>query len=690
MGEDGSENASERKDIPIKLAMGTDQNFLNLLRAANPGDYSGDNDDTLRAGNSNGHKHVPSHLSDLFEPPQEQPGQAPSPQSPPSTIQSTKPLPPRPPPKPDTIHKRNRSVSFDKDALMQRPISDMRAQQSTLMEFLDEASIASHASSGFSKTSLSHPLSVNLGMVGRRQQSARKLTIDDLLGAGKYETEAETSILKALEEHQQQSIPASHKRFQSETSTILTGLPDSLAHDFSMDGESKSDESELKGDTFTDDDDDDDDEVVSSHRSSLSKQQSRPLLSAETSRNVRQHRKTMSIEDRLAGLTIAMWNMGDSAASEEFSGFDGSSPESSGEQFGKAVAMLAGHEAPMPPRSRLDSTGSRPSGLAVVEESDEVPTSSEDATGKDAESMDDIEGQLPTDSPFRKTSKRRKPHRNHRRSSLITGATDKLKDDMYIWKTFFRPRREHMAAYIKRTICYVVLPFVGIAAILFYFAGNPSTGKSIGETSDEKASISWWLLFVVRQVTTMSFALGLQVVIIDFMSISTKVMLRLLGPLLTLLLVQSKGWPFVVFCWSILNFGLLYGDNDFVQHWGFFQDYVGLFNDDNPSGGVVGSEWNRRVLLIGATVSFFVVLKRFVVGLLLGRQTFRKYRRLKRTDPSYFVNTQTKFLVRQDHYGEQLAKVMNKMVLIGQVGHLSKRIYKSHSSLRQGETEATA
>jgi hypothetical protein len=164
-----------------------------------------------------------------------------------------------------------------------------------------------------------------------------------------------------------------------------------------------------------------------------------------------------------------------------------------------------------------------------------------------------------------------------------------------------------------------------VAAILFYVAGNPSTGRSIDGEAGEKASVSWWLLFVVRQLTTMSVALGLQVFIIDFMCIGTRVMLQILGPLFTLLLVQSKGWPFVVFAWSILNFGLLYGDNAFVQHWGYFQDYVGLFNSENPSGGVVGSDWNRRVLLIGVSVSFVVVLKRFVVGLLLGRQTFRTY-----------------------------------------------------------------
>ena len=127
----------------------------------------------------------------------------------------------------------------------------------------------------------------------------------------------------------------------------------------------------------------------------------------------------------------------------------------------------------------------------------------------------------------------------------------------------------------------------------------------------------------------------------------------------------QSSWPFVVFCWSILDFGLLYGNNAFVHHWGYWQDVVGLFNETNPSGDVVGGDWNRRVLLIGVSVSIFVALKQFLLGLLMGRQTFH-------------------------HYGEQLATVMNQMVLIGEVARLSKRVYASRTSYRPGVSSSAA
>jgi hypothetical protein len=106
--------------------------------------------------------------------------------------------------------------------------------------------------------------------------------------------------------------------------------------------------------------------------------------------------------------------------------------------------------------------------------------------------------------------------------------------------------------------------------------------------------------------------------------------------------------------WGLVDFALLYGENGFVHHWGYFQEWVGLFNSKNPSGNVVDSDWNRRILLMMVTISVFTALKRFLVGLYLGRKTFH-------------------------HFGAQLAKVMNKMVLIAEVSALAKRIQKSQA-----------
>jgi hypothetical protein len=83
---------------------------------------------------------------------------------------------------------------------------------------------------------------------------------------------------------------------------------------------------------------------------------------------------------------------------------------------------------------------------------------------------------------------------------------------------FFAPRRGTIYYFLKRTICFVMLPSLGIAAILFYLGENSPTGRldlngsksgslinTDGQRVDEKtASASWWLLFIVSLPQTIS------------------------------------------------------------------------------------------------------------------------------------------------------------------------------------------
>jgi hypothetical protein len=168
-------------------------------------------------------------------------------------------------------------------------------------------------------------------------------------------------------------------------------------------------------------------------------------------------------------------------------------------------------------------------------------------------------------------SKPGRGRQNNRRSSVFAVANDKLKEDWELWRAFFRPRRETIWIYIKTVLFYLMLPAGVIAAILFYFFENPPTGKGKAETdSQDAASASWWLIFMcVRQVLTFSLALGMQSFNIDFLSLGSRVMLRLVGPVITLLVVTAKGWPFIVFWWAVLDFAMLHGDGASARHWAF-------------------------------------------------------------------------------------------------------------------------
>lgn len=58
------------------------------------------------------------------------------------------------------------------------------------------------------------------------------------------------------------------------------------------------------------------------------------------------------------------------------------------------------------------------------------------------------------------------------------------------------------------------------------------------------ASASWWLLFVgVRQVMTWLLACICDVFLVDWLILQHTGVIRLLGPQVSLVLIQSKGWP---------------------------------------------------------------------------------------------------------------------------------------------------
>ena len=226
-------------------------------------------------------------------------------------------------------------------------------------------------------------------------------------------------------------------------------------------------------------------------------------------------------------------------------------------------------------------------------------------------------------------------------SSSVSGESaespfaEKMKEELKIFKEFqefFTPHKESIKNYLKLLIFYIMVPLIGIAASLFHLAGNPPTGKldNNGRPVDEalidpdRASVSWILLFVLRQILVGSLAKGMELLLIDFLSIRSRSTIRLIGPWPTLFILQSRGWPFIVFMWGLLDFALLAGSGPFFHHWTYWQDVFDLINRSNPSGDVVESDWNHRVLAIAVSVGFVVAMKRFCLGLYLGRQTFCK------------------------------------------------------------------
>lgn len=268
---------------------------------------------------------------------------------------------------------------------------------------------------------------------------------------------------------------------------------------------------------------------------------------------------------------------------------------------------------------------------------DDSPVSTENDAGDDSPKNDSSQG------PGHKASKAK----TFQKAFL---------SDFHDFEEWVRLQRMGAWSYVKTIMLFLVIPCTGIAAILFYLVENPPCGtqsecieqqrlnelqnlaNALGNnrtattgnpfrTNDlsEQASISWMILFFGgRQVATFTMARMTMAFVIDFLCLRTALFVQMIGPMLTLSIVQSRGWVFVMFWWGVYNFAFNYGTNKFARHWLFFQDAVDLFNDVNPSGGFTASEPYLKAICVMVVAGFIISLKRFWVGLVLGKQTFCK------------------------------------------------------------------
>jgi hypothetical protein len=195
-------------------------------------------------------------------------------------------------------------------------------------------------------------------------------------------------------------------------------------------------------------------------------------------------------------------------------------------------------------------------------------------TENDREHESQAEFAEPDHDEERGTDETSKKRPSEHQSSASTHQVAKEYRDFEDW---LRYKSSGVWTYAKILLFFVMVPATGVASILFYVAGDPPCNFVTCTKADEngvfnndygKASASWWVLFVCcRQAVTFSMARATESFVVDYIAIRTRWPVRLLGPYVTLCVVQSKGWPCIVFFWAIFDFAMLYGDNRFANHW---------------------------------------------------------------------------------------------------------------------------
>ena len=246
--------------------------------------------------------------------------------------------------------------------------------------------------------------------------------------------------------------------------------------------------------------------------------------------------------------------------------------------------------------------------------------------GDEAESLQEIDIELGNQADGGMQSKDDKPNRSSRAGNFFRKTMHAAKEDLNYLDHFFVAKKKTAYMYAKSVFVFLILPATAVAAILFYGLGNPLMKTGADPKTNTLPSISWFILFLcVRQVITFSFAKVTETFIIDFLALKTPILMRMFGPLVTLLIVQSKGWPISLSLWAIYDLIMLSGDGPFPNHWAFYQDPIGLFNERNPSGGITSDPWNYRILIASMVIGVVVAIKRFAVGMHLGGKQYCKY-----------------------------------------------------------------
>lgn len=252
---------------------------------------------------------------------------------------------------------------------------------------------------------------------------------------------------------------------------------------------------------------------------------------------------------------------------------------------------------------------------------------------------DDKDGKLKLDEPDGSSRRRRK-------KGVLFRTRRDFSNHFALLREVLKPKKHDIIKFLKTEVFVIFVPVLAISAGLFYGAGNPLLG-------DTDASWSWWLQFLlVRQLLTLSLSKSMEIFFIEYLTLRTRFMIRLYGPFITLCVAQSRGWPYILIFWAVWDFGLLYGNNQFANHWLYYQDAVGMFNAENPSGDVTQNNIYFRVLIAAIVLGAAAALKRVWLAMYLGRRSY-------------------------EHYGPQLEKIMRKMVLISEVSYLSKEILES-------------
>ncbi len=168
---------------------------------------------------------------------------------------------------------------------------------------------------------------------------------------------------------------------------------------------------------------------------------------------------------------------------------------------------------------------------------------------------------------------------------------------------------------------FAAIPLVMTAWILFYNLGNPRF-----DFLPRTTTLSWWCNFFARQLLTLELARMTQFFLIDGLTLRTKFTITVGGPLVTLLMIQAKGWPFLLFAWSVIDLLILHGDDPFAVNWLYWTG-LRIFSPGVSGAYLINSDVYYHALMCLVFSGVVTSLKRTFMAVHFGRKTLGRLKK---------------------------------------------------------------
>jgi hypothetical protein len=192
----------------------------------------------------------------------------------------------------------------------------------------------------------------------------------------------------------------------------------------------------------------------------------------------------------------------------------------------------------------------------------------------------------------------------------------------------------------------MAVPMFLFSALLYYGFNNPIL--HFLNLPGMNVTMSWWLNFGGRQIIVFELARMTQWILVDCILLGTR-LTKFLGPYVTLVGLQARGFPFLITVWALLDIVLLRGTSRFHIHWLYWtckynvacllcqisvhvSNVVGIimyivvrsawsiYSQGNSGAFILASDLYLRVLLSMILIGLATTVKRVVVALRFGKR----------------------------------------------------------------------